>query len=211
MKKLLLILLLLPFCMVSCRKDGANAGKTDGFNARDYVIQGKMKGGPVTDGVDKAYVIIFETADKLRLINVAGETEIGYTVQDDKILLNDYGYFNILNGSITGWVIAGLNISSAQMQKIPQTNQLHGKTFSGKFTLLGITPSVDITDKFDPVKDEFFALPEEESFTYKPYANIAGLWEGQSGKYFFVNNNGRLEVNANGTGVFASGTLNQVQ
>jgi hypothetical protein len=198
--------------MAGCRKDAAKQSGTNGFNPQNYVIQGKMKGGPVSDGIDKPYIIVFETADKLRLINVSGETELGYTVQDDKILLNDYGYFNMVNGSVTGWVIAGLNISSAQMQSIPKTNQLHGKTFSGKFTLLRIGQSLDISDKFDANKDQIYALPDEEMFTYKPYANIAGLWERAGGKYFFVNSNGKLEVSsyADIAGL-AIGTLNQVQ
>nr|WP_067053540.1 hypothetical protein [Mucilaginibacter sp. L294] len=196
MKKILYILLLLPIFMAGCRKDPSNKnGNADSYEG--YVIQGKMKGVIVANSnLEQPFVMTFMAGNKVKLVNVSGETTLNYSVQEGKLVLDDNGYFNVVNKQITDWVIAGLNITKATLIAKPATNQLRGKKFSGTLQYSGLPFTFDTELDFDANADNVvFPGADPPQYSYTPQGNVAGyLYDSPSKSgLFFMIDNGKLE------------------
>lgn len=191
MKKLLFILLALPFLMVSCRKDASEkaAGKYEG-----YIIQGKMKNVINTDGgTDRPYVLILMADKKAKLVNLNGESTLNYSVEKDKIVLDDNGYFNLKDGQITDWLIAGLNFSTATLSQQPATG-LRGKKFSGNIRYQGFNQDIATEIDFEAATDQLSFIGDATKYTYTPIGNVAAYIYDTPTKssMFVIVENGKL-------------------
>jgi hypothetical protein len=212
------MLLVLPFCMAGCRKDPLKKGDKDGDkqNYEGYIIQGQMKSTIVTDGGrEYPFLLMLKANNKATLVNVYGETTLNYSVADGRIVLNDNGYFNVKNGQITDWLIAGLNFTKATLHAGIETNQLRGKKFGGSAFYVKIGASIYSELQFSASAD-ILSYPRNDdgkTFTYNAYANVAGF--RHSNEYntndFFMIENGKLQVSGyssfNG---LSSGTMDQL-
>lgn len=211
MKKILYILLLLPFCMAGCRKDASE--KLDAKGYEGYIIKGKLKNVIVADGgIEQPFVMTFMADNKATLVNIDGETMLNYSVQEGKLILDDNGYFNIKNKQITDWVIAGLNITQATLVPKPATNQLRGKKFFGTIKYSGFPYDVETSLEFDANADQVtFSGGVQPLYLYTPQGNVGGyLYDAiTQSKLFFMINNGKLEYTNISPGVgIAVATLN---
>lgn len=199
MKKIYIFLLMLA-TVAGCRKDpAAKSGQNKNPQSYEgYIIQGKMKGVIVTDGgLEMPFLLILKADHKATLVNVTGEMTLSYSSEEGKIVLADHGYFNIKDGAITDWLIAGLNFTKAALHQLPATNQLKGKAFRGTVFSVKIGSSIGTGFKFDASLNQF-TYPNSDSgniYAYNVYGNIAGF--RHSNDYdtndFFMLENGKLE------------------
>lgn len=191
------MLLLLPFCIMGCRKDSSNKAGNNANSYEGYIIQGKMKNVINTDGgIEQPFVMVFMADNKAKLVNLNGETTLNYSVQESKLVLDDNGYFNVVNKQITDWVIAGLNITKATLTARPATNQLRGKKFSGTLKYSGLPFTIDTELDFDANADNVvFPGAEPPQYSFTPQGNVAGyLYDTPSkSSLFFMIDNGKLE------------------
>ncbi len=194
MKKILFILLVLPFCMAGCRKDASNKGG-DSKDYVGYIIQGKMKNTIVTDGgAEHPYVLTLMAGNKAKLLNLNGESTLNFHVEKDKIVLDDNGYFNLKDGQITDWLIAGLNFTSANLSPQPGASLLRGTKFKGVIHYpnfnLDFTAEID----FEAATDQLFFAGDTQKYTYTPGGNIAAFVYDTPSKssLFLIVQNGKL-------------------
>ncbi|MES2063729.1 MAG: hypothetical protein V4456_17515 [Bacteroidota bacterium] len=205
MKKIFILLLILPFLIAGCRKDPAKRGDTDTgkgelANYSGYFIQGMMKDVIVTDGGrEKPFIMLLKDNHKAVLVNVNGETSLSYSVQDGRIVLDDNGYFNVKNGQITDWLIAGFNFTKATLHAKVETNQLKGKKFGGSQFYVKLGASIYSEIKFETSGDLLSnprADDPNKTYGYNSYANVAGF--RHSNEYdtndFFVIEDGKLQI-----------------
>lgn len=198
MKKIFILLLILPLLMVGCRKDPAkkNDGDKKPQDYSGYFIQGKMKGVVVTDGGrEQPFILLLKENNKAVLVNVNGETTLSYSVQEGKIVLDDNGYFNVVNGQITDWLIAGLNFTKATLHAKVNANQLSGKKFGGSAFYVKIGASIYSEIKFE-TSGAFYTNPRADdpakTYGYNLYANVAGFRhsnEYDTNDFFMIENN----------------------
>jgi hypothetical protein len=203
MRKIFILLLILPFLIAGCRKDPAKKGNTNDdepINYSGYFIQGMMKDIIVTDGGrEKPFILLLKDNNKAVLINVNGETSLSYSVQEGKLVLNDNGYFNVKNGQITDWLIAGFNFTTATLHTKVETNQLKGKKFGGSKFYVKLGASIYSEIKFETPGD-LLSNPRADdpgkTYSYNLYANVAGF--RHSNEYdtndFFVIEDGKLQI-----------------
>lgn len=181
----------LPFLMVSCRKD---ASEKAAGNYEGYIIQGKMKNVINTDGgAEHPYVLVLMADKKAKLFNLNGESNLNYSIEKDKIVLDDNGYFNLKNGQITDWVIAGLNFSTATLNPQPATS-LRGKKFAGNIRFPGLNQNYDYEVDFEAATDEATFDGDAQKYTYTPAGNIAAYIydEGSKSSLFMIIENNKL-------------------
>lgn len=113
-----------------CKK--GNNEPTDGFNPEGYIIIGKMRDVVAVDGgLAKPYIMVFGADNQMELVTTYGRSVRRWSVQDDKLLVENAGYFTILDGIITGHVPAGLNIVTAELHRPSDNNLLAGREFTG--------------------------------------------------------------------------------
>ena len=194
MKKILLILLVIPFCITACRKDPSNKNNSADKNYAGSIIQGKMKNVINTDGgAEHPYVLVLMAGNKAKLVSLNGEATLNYHAEQDKIVLDDNGYFNLSNGQITDWVIAGLNFSTAILSPQPATS-LRGKKFAGNVRFSNLNFDFNIEVDFDAATDQLSFSGDNTKYNYTAAGNVAAyLYDAPSkSSLFLVVENGKL-------------------